>query len=210
MALPATQPDLRVSVSEYLGREAKAIDRHEYHDGEVLVMSGGTARHSRITTNLTSLLNPVLANTPCQVFDSNMRVAIRATKRYVYPDASIVCGRVEFDIDDPNQTTVTNARVIFEVLSESTEGYDRGEKFEHYQHSPTVEEYVLIAQDRTRVDSILRQPDGSWNWVAYGGLDAVARVRCVGIDLPLAELYARVELPAATAAEADSATGGEG
>ena len=210
MALPATKPDLRVSVSEYLRREAKATDRHEYHDGEVLVMSGCSVSHGRINRNLTTALTVRLGTGPCEAFDSSMRVAIRSSGRYVYPDATIICGTVEFDPEDDNQMTILNPRVIFEVLSPSTEGYDRGEKFEHYQHSPTVEEYVLIAQDRTRVDSILRQPDGSWNWVAAGGLEAVARVRCVGLDLPLAELYARVELPGGGAAEVERATGGEG
>lgn len=195
MALPAPNPDSRVSVAEYLRREAEATDRHEYHDGEIFVMSGGSARHSRINYNLYLSIGKRLDMEKCEPFESTIKVAIRESRRYVYPDATIVCGPVEFDPEGENESVILNPRVIFEVLSPSTEGYDRGEKFEHYKHSPTIEEYVLIAQDRSHVDSILRQADGSWNWIAFSGLDATATVRCVGVELPLAELYSRVNLP---------------
>ena len=195
MALPARKPESRVSVAEYLRREALSEVRHEYHDGEVLEMSGCTVNHGRINRNLTVALVSRLGNGPCEAFDSSMRVAIRSTRRYVYPDGSVICGPVEFDPLDPNRTTIINPRVIVEVLSPSTEAYDRGEKFEHDRMSPTVEEYLLIVQDRARVDGFLRQPNGSWNMETVVGLDAKASVRCLGLDLPLAELYARVEFP---------------
>ena len=190
MALPAAKLDLRLTLAEYLGREETAEVKHEFHDGEVLAMSGGTYGHARVATNLTAALHQRLSGTPCEVLNSVMRVATRVTRRFVYPDASIVCGGPVFHPEDPKRTTIVNPTVLFEVLSDSTEAYDRGEKFAHYQQIESLREYVLIAQDRPQVEGFLREPDGSWNLCAWRGLAAVARVRSVGVELPLAEVYA--------------------
>lgn len=193
MALPAEKVDSGVSVAEYLRRERTSDVRHEFHDGEVLAMSGGTVDHGRLTRNLIVALAGRV-KPPCEPFDSNMRVAVDRARRFVYPDASIVCGPPEFHLDDPNRTTIVNPRVVFEVLSESTESYDRGDKFEKYRQVPSLEEYILIAQDRPAVEGYLRQPGGAWLLLEWHGLDAAARIRCLEIDLPLAELFAGVEL----------------
>src|SRR5690606_26871246 len=100
--------------------------RHEYHAGEVLAMSGGTYDHAAVSTNLVVALGTRLQGQPCRVLDSNMRVAVKEADRFVYPDASILCAPPQFHLDDPNRTTIINPRIVFEVLSDSTESYDRG------------------------------------------------------------------------------------
>lgn len=187
----------RVSLAEYLRREEVAEQKHEFHDGEVLAMSGGTYRHARVATNLTTTLHQALKRGPCEALDSNMRVATAETRRFVYPDASILCGPPEFHPEDPKQTTIINPRVVFEVLSESTEGYDRGEKFNHYRRIATLEEYILVAQDRPLVEGFLRQNDGTWSMIAWEGVEAVASVRCLALALPLTELYEGLDFAAA-------------
>ena len=193
MSAFASKLPQRMTLAEYLAFEETATDRHEFHDGEVLAMSGGTRPHGRLTANLTRRLGERLDGTPCENYDSNMRIAVRETRRYVYPDATIVCGGAQFDPGDPKQTTIVNPRLVFEVLSPPTEAYDLGEKFDHYRRIPSREEYVVIAQREPTVRSFMRQADGTWSMQAWDGLDAVARIRCLEIDLPLAEVYAGVE-----------------
>lgn len=193
MALPAEKLDTRVTIAEYLRREETSEVRHEYHDGEVLEMSGGTVEHGRLTRNLVVAL-VARFKPPCEVFDSNMRVAVSRARRFVYPDASILCAPPQFHLDDPKRTTLINPRVIFEVLSDSTERYDRGEKFEKYRQIESLEEYILLSQNKPAVEGFLRQSDGSWNLLAWQGVEAIAKLRCVEVGLPLAELYAGVEM----------------
>ena len=192
MALPAPKSAARVSIAEYLRREETSDVRHEYHDGEVLEMSGGTINHGRMTRNLL-IAAGTRVRPPCEAFDSNMRVAVSADNRFVYPDVSVICGPPEFHPEDPNRTTIINPRVIFEVLSPSTERYDRGEKFQRYNNIDSLEEYVLLTQTRPVVEGFLRQGDGTWSLQRWQGQDVVARVRCLGLDLPLAELYLGVD-----------------
>ena len=194
MALPAAQR--RMTAAEYLDAEHAALDRHEFHDGEMLAMAGSTFEHDQVSGNAFAGLKARLADGPCRVMTSNMRVRPGPTSRYVYPDASIVCGPPRFDPDDRRRTTYTNPRVVVEVLSDSTEAYDRGDKFTLYRQSDTLEEYVLVAQHRPEVEAYLRQPDGTWSFAAWAGIDAVARLRSLGVDLPLGELYAGVAFPA--------------
>ena len=188
MAQP-TAGSTPISIADYLVAEETAQTPHEFHDGDVLPMSGGTYNHAAVATNLTAALSARLRGQPCRVRDSNLRVATVKTNRFVYPDASIHCDAPQFHPQDPKQTTLINPRAVFEVLSESTEGYDRGDKFNHYRRIPTLDEYVLLAQDRPLVESFLRQPDGTWSLTTWEGLDAVARIRCLPLDLALTELY---------------------
>ena len=116
--------------------------------------------------------------------------------RYVYPDALVFCGPPQFDPDDVKRHTILNPRVIIEVLSPSTEAYDRGDKFAQYREIDGFEEYILIAQDRPHVESILRQPDGAWSFQTFTGLASAARVRCLGLEIAMSEIYAGVEWPA--------------
>jgi Uma2 family endonuclease len=115
--------------------------------------------------------------------------------RYVYPDASVICGPIDYDAADDARHTATNPKVIIEVLSPSTEGYDRGEKFRRYLKVPSFEEYVLVSQTVPVIETYTRQGDGSWTFRAYEGMDVVARLRTLVVDLPLVDVFAGVEFP---------------
>ncbi|MGF1633982.1 MAG: Uma2 family endonuclease [Phycisphaerae bacterium] len=189
MALPAEKLEHSMTLPEYLTFEETSEVRHEFHDGQVLAMSGGTYAHARVTTNLTGTLLAKLRGTPCEVLDSNMRVAVARSRRFVYSDASIVCSGPVFHPEDPKKTTIINPRVLFEVLSDGTEAYDRGEKFEKYRQIDGLQEYILLSQHRPIFESYLRLEDGTWNFTAWEGTDAVAEVRAMDLKLPLSELY---------------------
>ena len=184
----------RMSYEEYVEWEQTQLERHEFHDGEVLAMSGGSGEHSVINSNVGGELRQRLKGRPCTVFDSNIRVRQVSSRDYVYPDVTVVCGRPEFEPQlKPSHVrhlTLTNPTLIVETLSESIKGYDRGDKFQKYLEIPTLRELVLIEQDRPRVDTYFRGDDGAWAFAYWTGLDAVARLRSLEIDLPLAEVYA--------------------
>ena len=193
MGLPVEKH--RYTTEEYLAKELSATEKHEFQDGEILAMSGGSYEASLIACNFIGELNTALKGKPGRVLESNVRVRIARDNRYVYPDSMIICGSPEFDPLDNKRHTVLNPRVIIEVLSPSTEAYDRGDKFDSYRAIPSLEEYVMISQDRANMESWLRQPSGDWSIISTKGLEAVAKVRCLGIELSMADIYAGVEWP---------------
>jgi len=201
MGLPQTQlpPLHRVTVEDYLRLEDDATQRHEYRDGEVLAMAGGTLRHSRITTNAIRAVGDRIEGGPCAVYDSNLRVRIPRKTLYTYPDAFVLCGEPQYDPLDTKFCTVLNPRVVIEVLSESTEAYDRGEKFQRYREIESLEEYVLVSQSSATVETFLRQPHGGWLLTAAIGLESTAVLRSIRVDIPLAKVYAGVTFPPAEA-----------
>jgi Uma2 family endonuclease len=188
-------PQRRFTVSEYFAMDSASDQKHEYRDGQIIAMAGGTESHSLILTNLIRALGNRLANGPCRVYESNLRVRVKRSVRYAYPDVFVACDERQFDPDDPNHTTIINPKLIVEVLSPSTELSDRTEKFEFYLASPTLEEYVLVSQDRARVEAYHRRPDGGWLFSYLVGLDAIARLGSLEIELPLSEIYSKVALP---------------
>jgi Uma2 family endonuclease len=131
---------------EYLAFEEAAVDRHEYNAGRVRMMAGGTFNHSCIIMNMGAALVTRLKGKPCRALDSNLRVKISRKKVYTYPDISVVCGPVEFDSVDKSRGTILNPKLLIEVLSPSTERYDRGDKFLFYSYIDSLEQYVLISQ----------------------------------------------------------------
>ena len=183
----------RHSIQQYLDLEEKSEIRHEFHDGEILAMAGGTYRHSQIFINLAAMFFRRLAGGPCQPLDGNLRVRIHRRASYVYPDLSVVCGPAEFDADDTRKTSILNPRVIVEILSDSTESYDRGGKFSLYREIPSFEEYVVVSQRVPLVETFLRQPDGSWVFNVASGLDVPVRIQSLQLQLALADIYSRVE-----------------
>lgn len=197
-ALPVPTPPVpkRYTVEEYFDLEAAAVDKHEFHDGQIVAMAGGTLRHSQICLNVGGELRNRLKGKPCQAVESNTRVAA-PRRHYQYPDVSVFCGPPEFDPADKRGTTLLNPTAVIEVLSESTQAYDRGAKFDRYRDVATLREYVLVSSDEPRVEVFLRQPDGTWLFSPYAGLQAVAALRSIGVDLPLSEVYDRVEFPPA-------------
>lgn len=183
----------RYTVEEYFQIDEASETRHEYVDGQIFDMAGGTDRHSQIIHNLHGVIWARLRGKPCQGRDGNLRVRYGRKVRYGYPDALIFCGPSQFDPKGRANTTLLNPTVLFEVLSESTEAYDRGRKFGYYRDIESLEEYVLISQDAPAVDIFRRQPGGLWAIQPYQGLGATADVVSAGISLPLAELYTGVE-----------------
>jgi Uma2 family endonuclease len=185
------------TVSEYLSRETGALEKHEYRDGEIISMAGGTADHSLISANLIRELGNHLKGKPCRVYDSNLRVKISRSDLYTYPDATVICGERELDPSDPSGDTATNPQLIVEVLSPSTEAYDRGEKFSRYRQIDSLQEYVLVSQSSPRIEVFLRQADGAWLFTAFSSLDASAVLRSVEVKLLLREVYSGIEFPPA-------------
>jgi Uma2 family endonuclease len=183
--------------AEYLAFERASPDRHEYADGEIFAMSGGTGEHSAIAANLISELRSALFGRGCRVHTSDMRIKISAT-RYVYPDASALCASPEYT--DDTRDTLVNPRVIVEVLSDSTEAYDRGDKFAQYQTIPSLAQYVLASQKKPRIEVFTRQADGSWLLWTYGPGERAA-LSSVGCTIEVDRVYTDV-LPLDASADA--------
>lgn len=194
----------RYTVEEYFKIDTDSEIRHEYIDGRIIDMAGGNDPHSQIIHNLHGSLWSRLRGKPCQGRDGNLRVRYGRRVQYGYPDALIVCGQPQFDPAGAGNTTLLNPRVLIEVLSDSTEAYDRGRKFERYREIESFEEYVLISQDRPSVEVLRRQPTGFWMMQPYQGVEVSAALLTVGIELPLAELFAGVEFPPEKPDESDT------
>lgn len=180
--------------AEYLEIERTAENKSEYYAGEMFAMAGGSPEHNAIVFDVGGLLFAQLRGGPCQGFGSDQRVKVSETSLYTYPDLSIVCGEPRFEPGTPR--TLLNPTLIIEVLSPTTEAYDREGKFEHYRRLESLQEYVLIAQDRYRIERYLRQP-GSEEWLFAVVTDpqGLVPLPSIGCELPLADVYARVEIP---------------
>jgi len=189
------QPKQLLTPEEYLRRERDSLDKHEFYRGEVFAMAGGSAEHSRITANAIRRIGERLDGSPCGVFDSNLRIRIPSSSLYTYPDVSVICGPLEYDPLDRSRETVLNPRVLVEVLSPSTEAYDRGTKFENYQQIDSLREYLLLSQNVARAETFLRQPDNTWLYTAVTGLETSVLLASLRIEVPLAELYAGITFP---------------
>jgi Uma2 family endonuclease len=202
MGLPAKTP--QYSIQDYYRIENDATEKHEFRDGEILAMSGGSPRNARIAVNVSAELHNRLKGKPCQPYSSDLRVRFVGQQRTAYPDVSVICGPIQYDPDDKAGHTVLNPRLIVEILSPSTEAYDRGDKFAAYRDIPSLEEYVLVLQHEPRVETYLRLDDGTWSLAPFAGLEMTARLRSIGVDLPLAEVYSGVEFTPASDSGASS------
>ena len=189
----ATQPHLRLTPEEYLAAERRAETKSEFHDGEVLAMAGASYAHNLVVANVIRELGAQLRSSPCAVLPSDLRVWIEVSRRYVYPDVTVVCGEPELTDADPE--ALVNPTLLVEVLSDTTESYDRGEKFEHYRALGSFAEYVLLSQDRPHCEHYVLQPDKSWIFTEERQLDAVIPLTTIGCELALQEAYARVSFP---------------
>ncbi len=157
---------LRMTEAEYLAFERAAREKHEFADGEIFAISGGKGPHANVAANIIGTFTSTLKWRSCRVYTSDMRVHIPTTGRFVYPDASVVCGRPQFK--DEQIDTLLNPGIIVEVLSPSTEAYDRGDKFTNYRTLPSLKYYIMAAQDKPFVEVYTRQDDGSWQLRDYG------------------------------------------
>ena len=180
-------PKPRYTFEEYLARERAAPGKSEYYRGEIFAMAGGSVRHNTISVNLVVSLRGRLRGSPCRPCNSDQRIHIPANGLSTYPDVSVVCGEIQTDTEDHD--AIINPRVIFEVLSKSTERYDRGKKFDLYRQLDSLQEYILVAQDEPLVERFVRQDDGSWLLTVLKGGDAILEFQSLAAVLPLAEIY---------------------
>lgn len=192
MSLPRTLSYF--SPEEYLAFERGTDARHEYLDGHVYAMAGESIEHSRICVNVAGELRARLKGRLCEVLSPNMKVVTSPSGLFSYPDVVLVRGEPRFH--DERRDILTNPTVVFEVLSPSTEAYDRGEKFLRYRTQiETLQEYVLVSQHRPLVEHYVRRPDGSWSYSSATGLGEAIDLVSIDCRLPLSEIYDRIVFP---------------
>jgi Uma2 family endonuclease len=193
-----TAPHHYFTPEQYLDFEVHSETRHEYVDGQVYAMSGATLPHNRIVANLVVALYAGLRGRPCDALTQDMRVRVGPGSAYVYPDLVGLCGDARVERADENEyQSLLNPSFVVEVLSPSTESYDRGRKFALYRRIPTLREYVLVAQDRMHAERYTPAADPAADWVRVDvdSPDGTIELPSVGAILRLGDLYERVELP---------------
>ncbi len=185
-------PKKLLTPDDYLAIEREADFKSEYYRGEMFAMAGASREHILIVSNAVRTLGNQLLNRDCHVYSNDMRVKVNKLKKYTYPDIVITCGKETFEDDQTD--TLVNPVLIIEVLSESTEAYDRGKKFEHYQYLESLSEYLLISQDSYRVEEYVRQNDRSWTYYEFHDLDDVVKLAIIGCELALKDVYLKIEI----------------
>jgi len=187
----ASQSTLKLSATEYLALERAQPEKHQFLKGEIFLMGGASPAHNLITANIVGELRAALKKTPCRVYASDLRVKVNSSGLYTYPDVVISCGQERFD--DQQQDTLLNPSVLIEVLSASTEAYDRGGKFAHYRQLDSLRDYILVSQDKPLIECFSRHTGGRWLLSEAQGLEARLLVPSLGCSLILAEVYAKLE-----------------
>jgi Uma2 family endonuclease len=187
----------RYTPQEYLALERRAAFKSEYLDGQIFAMAGASRAHNLVTGNIGRLLGTQLRDRECEVYASDMRVCVSETGLYTYPDVVAVCGTPEFQDDELD--VLLNPTLIVEVLSPSTQSYDRTKKFDHYRSLESLQEYVLVSQDEVRVERFTRS-GGAWSMSVSSRLGETVRLSSIGCDVPLNEIYAKVAFPEGSSA----------
>jgi len=182
----SSQPVPLLTPDQYLEQERLVPERHEYIEGEMVAMGGGSPAHSRIAANVIRHL-PLPKGSTCQIFTSDLRVSVHWSRLITYPDVTIICGKPEYA--DEKRDTVTNPSLLVEVLSPSTESHDRGRKADLYRFIPSLREFLLIGQEPVMIDHYRRLPDGTWQIVALREMSDVLQLDSVGCSFPVAEVY---------------------
>lgn len=186
-------PKTKLTPAEYLAIERKAEFKSEYYRGEMFAMAGARFPHNAVKDNLILRIGMQLEGSPCRTLSSDQRVTIPATTLYTYPDIVIICEPPVFE--DAMMDTLLNPQVIIEILSDSTESYDRGAKASQYKQITSLREYVIVGLRTPVIERHVRQDDGSWNVMEFAGLDAVLQFASVPAKVPLSEIYRGVEFP---------------
>jgi Uma2 family endonuclease len=177
---------------DYLNFEREADARHEFLDGEIYQMAGESLSHSRVCMNLAREVGNKLKGKPCEALSPNMKVRTSTASLFSYPDLTIVCGEPPFH--DTKKDVLVNPQIIFEVLSPSTENYDRTTKFQKYRMgNETLTDYVLVSQDKIFVEHFTKQTGGDWIYRSYGEIGDILRIETIECDLDLGEIYDRIE-----------------
>ncbi|BBD54402.1 Uma2 family endonuclease [Planktothrix agardhii] len=179
---------------EYLALEETAIDKSEYHDGEIVTMTGGTTNHNKLALNFCRKFPLTIKEQNYEIFINDVRLWIPQTRRYVYPDIMVI--QEEPIYQENNQTVVTNPLVIIEVLSNSTKNYDRGNKFFFYRSIPTFREYILIDQYSYHIEQFAKNSKSKWELTEYDSEDSVLTLESVEFQIPMRDIYQRINFEA--------------
>jgi Uma2 family endonuclease len=183
----AKESDRSFTPEEYFAWEAQQLEKHELSDGQVYAMSGGTKNHSAIAINLLLLLKPHLRGGSCNIFNSDVKVNVLDTRNYTYPDLTVTCD--ERDREHP--LYISYPCLIVEVLSESTEAYDRGKKFDKYRHNPNLIDYVLVSSEEMAIDIYHKKDTGEWVILSYRVGDLV-ELKSIGLSVPIEQVYEEI------------------
>ena len=181
-----------ISPEEYLATERESLERHEYFDGEIFQMAGASLNHAAITGNVGAELHAQLKGRDCRVLQTDMRVHIPKTGLFTYPDILVVCGKPQL-LPDKYLDTLTNPTLIIEVLSSSTEDYDKGAKFDNYRSLESLREYVLVSHDTKKVMRYTKQTDGSWNLMDFIGDKTEIELVSIECTLAFEDIYDKVD-----------------
>ncbi len=185
-------PKPKITVADYLALDRRAEFKSEYLNGEMFALAGASRQHNELKENLIGEIFGQLKGGRCRSYSSDQRVKVRKTGLYTYPDFLIVCGEPEFDPED--EDTLINPQVIFEILSDSTESYDRGGKFRHYRNIESMKEYVLVSQWEMMIERYVRETSGKWSLTIFEGPAAEFALESVPVRVAMSEIYRNVKL----------------
>jgi Uma2 family endonuclease len=186
----SAQPQSFLTAQDYLAWERQQETRHEYLNGQIFAMTGASRAHNVLCLNLAASLHQQFRGKPCEVYANDMRVKVSETGMYTYPDLVVACGEPRFE--DQAVDTLLNPVLIIEILSDSTERYDRGAKFSHYRSLPSLQEYLLVSQTECRIEHYVRQPGNHWLLTEYQDLHDCIDLNSLGSQLTLSEVYERI------------------
>jgi Uma2 family endonuclease len=190
MALSVRGPK-KYSAKAYLALEEQATEKSEFYNGVIYAMAGGSFNHDMISGNVYAALHEFAHTGSCIAFTSNMKLRIEAHNLYLYPDAMLICGKPKFE--KSRTDVILNPLVLVEVLSKSTESYDRGKKFEYYRSLPTFQEYLLIDQERVYIEHYHRLHIGRWEYTILTDLDQSLKLQSINLEIPVRRLYEQVD-----------------
>jgi Uma2 family endonuclease len=188
-----------LSSEEYLAIERQAETKSEFYRGEMFAMTGASRKHNLLGSQMCRLILNQLDNRPCEAYLADMRVKVDATGLYTYPDITVVCGEPQFEDDEVD--TLLNPTTIFEILSKSTEAYDRGKKFAHYRNLPSLQQFVLVSQQEIHLERFTRQADGTWNLWESSNSEDTLELDAIGCQLKLGDIYAKVSFDASDSSD---------
>lgn len=193
MTITASQ---NYTIEEYLVMEERSLEKHEFHDGKIIKMSGGTAVHNQLGGKVITQLNNVIDayDAPFQVYSSDMKIRVESVNRFLYPDAVVVTLKPEFY--KKRKDIITNPLLIVEVTSASTKGYDANSKFAYYSSIPSFSEYLLVSQERHHVTRFYREAEDLWRTSNYDSLDDVIPLQSMGLEISMQGIYKGVDLNA--------------
>ena len=184
-------PKTKLTTQDYLEFERKSEIKHEYFDGKIFAMAGAKRNHNIVNQNLNGLVWQHLKNKDCESYSGDMRIFVPETGLYTYPDLVVVCSEPQFQ--DDVFDTLLNPTLLIEVLSESTEGYDRGKKFQHYRSIGSLQEYILVSQDEAWIEKYVKHGDGFWLLSEAVGLDSSIEFSSIKCNIALAEVYDKID-----------------